>query len=339
MMFIKKKMVLLLCLVFAITAVAGCGNRTAPDYSQAQAPAAQAERAKVRVATLMGPTGMGMVELMDKNELGKTALDYEFLVMGSPDDLVGKILSGEVDVAAVPTNLASVLYNRTNGAVQLAAVNTLGVLYLLENGDRINSIQDLKGKTVNTTGKGASPDFIFRYILQENGLVPDQDVMLDFRLQHSELAAALAAGDVNIGLLPEPHVTVAMARNENLRIALNVSEEWTKVAGGELVMGGIIVQRDFAENNKEVLNTFLDEYQQSVAFVNSNIEASAELMAKHNILPSAAIAKKAIPTSNIVFIDAMDARAFLEDFYQILYNFEPKSVGGKLADEGFYYKR
>ncbi len=339
MMLIKKKVVLLLCLVFAITAVVGCGNRTVPNSAQEQAPAAQIEKVKMRVATLKGPTGMGMVELMEKNELGKTALDYDFLVMGSPDDLVGKVISGEVDVAAVPTNLASVLYNRTNGAVQLAAVNTLGVLYLLENGDSINSIEDLKGKTVNTTGKGASPDFIFRYILQENGLVPDQDVMLDFRLQHSELAAALAAGDVSIGLLPEPHVTVAMARNDNLRIALNISEEWTKVAGGELVMGCIIVQRDFAENNKAALNTFLDEYKQSVAFVNSNIEEAAELMAKHSILPTAAIAKKAIPTSNIVFIDAVDARAFLEDFYQILYDFEPKSVGGKLADEGFYYKR
>lgn len=299
------------------------------------------EKPELRIATLKGPTGMGMVELMKRNDLGEAELDYNVEVMGSPDALVGKVISGEVDVAAVPTNLALVLYNRTEGDVQLAAVNTLGVLYLLENGDTINSMADLAGKTVNISGKGATPDFIFRYLLQQQGLQVDQDVILDFKLEHSDLAAALVAGDVDTALLPQPHVTTALMRNEQLRIALDITEQWNEIMGegSELPMGCIIVNREFAESNSEALNIFLEEYEQSTAFVNSEIGQAAELIEAYEILPNVAIAQKAIPLSNIVYIDAQAAKPFLEDYYQILYEFEPKSVGGKLADDGFYYKK
>ena len=298
------------------------------------------EKTLMRVAALNGPTGMGMVKLMKDNEAGETALDYEFSLMSSSDDLVGKIISGEVDVAAVPSNLAMVLYNRTQGQIQLAAVNTLGVLYILENGDSIQTIEDLKGKTVHSSGKGAMPDFAFQYLLKENNLQIDKDVMVDFKLQHAELAAAVATGDIDIALLPQPHVTTAMMKNENVRIALDITAEWRGVANeGELAMGTIIVQKDFAENNKEALDAFLEEYKRSVAFVNSEIDEASELIAKYGILPNAAVAKKAIPYTNIVYIDAQEAKSYLEELYQILYNFEPKSIGGKLADEGFYYKK
>ncbi|MGF7184309.1 NitT/TauT family transport system substrate-binding protein [Desulfitispora alkaliphila] len=298
------------------------------------------EEISVNVAALMGPTGMGMVELMERSETAETDLDYHFTLMGSPDDLVGKIINGEVDIAAVPTNLALVLHNRTEGAVQLAAVNTLGVLYVLENGNSINSIADLEGQTVNISGKGATPDFAFRYLLQNNGLIPDEDVILDFNLQHSDLAAATAAGDVDIALLPQPHVTTALMRNDDLRIALDLTQEWNSVTdNSQLAMGAIIVQKNFAENNKEIVDAFLDDYEQSVNFVNNNQEDAAELMAKHEILSNAAVAQNAIPYSNIVFIDAQEAKPFLQDFYQILFDFEPRSIGGKLADESFYYQR
>lgn len=333
-----KKIFALLVSMLLLTTFVACSKETVtPEDTTAEV----VEKASMNVAALNGPTGMGMVKLIEDSEAGTTALDYEFTLMSSPDELAGKIISGEIDVAAVPTNLALVLYNRTEGNVQLAAVNTLGVLYLLENGESINSVQDLEGKTVNISGKGATPDFAFQYILKENQLEPNKDVMLDFTLQHADLAAALAAGDVDIALLPQPHVTTAMMKNENIRIALDITEEWTNIMDeqGQLAMGAIIVQKDFAENNKEALDSFLEEYSQSVNYVNQQLDDAAELIAKYGILPNAAVAKKAIPYSNIVYIDAQEAKPFLEDFYEVLFSFEPKSIGGKLGDEGFYYKK
>lgn len=319
-------------LVLITGTILGCSSDVVQEYSN--------EKPSIRVATLKGPTGMGMVELMEKNENGETALEYDFSLLGSPDDLVGRIISGEVDVAAVPTNLALVLYNRTEGEVQLAGVNTLGVLYVVENGDSINSITDLKDKSIFSSGKGAAPDFIFKYILEGNELEVDKEVMIDYKLQHAELAAALAAGDVDLALLPQPHVTTAMMQNPDLRIALNITEEWNKLTGDtKLPMGSIIVQKSFAENNKEALNLFLDEYKESVDFVNNNIEEASGLIEKHDILPRAAIAKRAIPFSNIVYIDAQEAKSDLQDFYEMLFDFDPRSVGGKLPDEGFFYKK
>jgi len=330
----KSRICLILPIILALVAggIVGCSSSNTATNNIG--------KTVIRVATLKGPTGMGMVDLMEKDETGESSLDYEFTLLGSPDDLVGKIVSGEVDVAAVPNNLAAVLYNKTQGAVQLAAVNTLGVLYVVENGEEINSLADLTDKIVHSSGKGAAPDFIFRYILEGNNLVADQDVMLEYKLQHTELAAALAAGDVNIALLPQPHVTSAMMQNPNLRIALDVTEEWNKLTGdGKLPMGAIIVQKDFAKNNRDAFNLFLDEYKKSVDFVNKEQDKASELIEKHDIVPKAAVARRAIPYSNIVYIDAQDAMADLEEFYKMLFEFDPKSVGGKLPDEEYYYKK
>lgn len=311
---------------------------TTPEPTTEEKPV---EKVDVNIAALLGPTGMGMVELMEKSAAGETANNYTFQLTSSPDDLVGKVINGELDIIAVPTNLAAVLYNRTEGGVQLAAVNTLGVLYVLEDGNTIQSIEDLKGKTLNTSGKGATPDFVIQYLLKENGLTPDTDVVLEYKLEHADLATALVAGDVSIALLPQPHVTTAMIKNPNLRIALDITAEWNKTTQGEaeLAMGVIIVQKAFAEAHPEVLNAFLDEYKTSVDFVNSNIVEASELIAKYEILPNAAVAEKAIPLSNIVYIDAKDAKSSLDAFYKVLFDFEPKSIGGKLVDEGFYYNR
>lgn len=342
-----KKTGLFILIIALLMFVVACSNDAdAPDMSlEEENPVVEdttdIEDRIVQVAALNGPTGMGMVKLMEENENDKTLLKYEFTLMSSPDDLVGKIINKEVDIAAVPSNLAMVLYNKTEGDIQLAAINTLGVSYILENGDSIQSIEDLKGKTINVSGKGAIPDFALQYILDKNGLEIDKDVMVDFKLQHADLAAAMVEGDVEIALLPQPHVTTAMMRNEDIRIALDMTDEWKKVNSdnSELVMGVIIVQREFAENNKEMLDIFLEEYRQSVVFVNEEIDEAAQLIEKYGILPNAAIAKRAIPYSNIVYIDAQEGKESLNELYEILYNFEPKSIGGKLGDEEFYYKK
>ncbi|AKL97246.1 ABC-type nitrate/sulfonate/bicarbonate transport system, periplasmic component [Clostridium aceticum] len=332
-----KKALALLMVVILMMGIVACTK----EVSQQEDTLEINQELSLRIAALKGPTGMGMAKLMEDNEEKNTAINYEFLLMGSPDDLVGKIINNEVDIAAVPTNLALTLYNRMEGEVQLVAINTLGVLYLLENEDNIHSIEDLRGKKVNTSGKGTAADYIFQYILEENQLAVDEDVLLDYKLQHTELAAALIEGDVDLALLPQPHVSTALMRNKDLRIALDITEEWNKTVGeeGKLAMGCIIVQRKFAENNLEVLNIFLEEYKDSVDFVNQQVEEAAELIAKYEILPNAAIAKEAIPYSNIVYIEAEEAKVILQDFYQMLFDFEPKSIGGKLADEGFYYTR
>lgn len=332
---------------------AGCGGdkdsspSAAPSLTPAPSNAAQSAKpadsvkpkGKLRIGALKGPTGMGMAPLMEQAAAGTTAADYEFTLLDSPDDMTAKIVNGELDAAAVPTNLALTLYNKTGGAIQLAAVNTLGVLFVLEKGDTIHSVADLKGKTVYTSGKGATQDFAFRYILKMNGLDPDKDVTLDYKLQQAELAAAAASGDAPVALLPQPHVTTAMMKNPSLRIALDVTKEWEAVAGGagKLAMGCLVVQKKTLEAHKPIFQAFLSEYKASAQLVNSDPDKAAELIAKYGILPNAAVAKKAIPLSNITYIDAQEAKTFLNSFYKVLFDFEPKSVGGKLADEAFYY--
>lgn len=322
----KKTIIAIISVVF-ILSIAGCSGK-------------EGEEKAIRVAALNGPTGMGMVKLMEDSNEGKSKLNYDFTLTSSPNDLNGKIINGEVDIAAVPTNLAMVLHNRTEGQIQLAAVNTLGVLYVLENGETINSMEDLRGKTVNVSGKGAMPDFLFQYLLSKNNLKVGEDVVVDFTLEHADLGAAVAEEDVNIALLPQPHVTTASMKNENVRIALDITDEWKKVSDGkELIMGVIIVQKEFAENNKDLLDKFLDEYKQSVNFANEDIEKATELVEKYGILPNAQIAKNAIPYSNIVYKDANEAKESLQEIFEILYSFEPSSVGGKIADDEFYYKK
>jgi len=327
-------------LAILATALMGCTpNDTKEVGNQAQEDTQIKE--DISIVALKGPTGMGLVDIMEKSENDEGALNYNISLADSPDDIVGKIISKEVDIAAVPSNLALTLYNRTEGQVQIVAVNTLGVLYIVENGDTVNTMEDLKGRNLHVSGIGATPDFVLRYLLQENNLDIDRDLEVDFTLQNADLATALAQGDVDLALLPQPHVTTAMMRNEDLRIALDITKEYREASGTDsnLPMGAIIAQREFAENNKEALEKFLHEYKKSVDFVNSNQDEAAELIAKFEILPNPQVAKNAIPYSNIVFIDAMDIRSDLEEYYNILFNFEPKSIGGKMPQDDFYYQR
>jgi NitT/TauT family transport system substrate-binding protein len=340
-----RRIFYLLLLGLICISLAACNQPAADSQGEpvSTQPTEGLEKARIRIGSLLGPTGMGMVKLMEANEQGTSAAEYEFALMAGPDDLIAKIINKEIDVAALPTNMALLLYNRTEGQIQLAAVNTLGTLYLLDQTGAINSVVDLRGKELGISGKGATPDFVMQYLLKHHGLEVDVDVKINYFIQHSDLAAALAAGDMKIGLLPQPHVTTALIRNQNLRIALDINEEWQKTTTGnfELPMGCIVVQKEFVAGNKEAFGQFLAEYRESVAFVNeeSHLEEAAQLMEKHGILPNAAIAKAAIPYCNIVFLEAQDARASLDEYYQILYDFEPSSIGGQLADEDFYYNK
>lgn len=301
----------------------------------------------VRVMALKGPTAMGMVKLMEDAEAGAVnGNDYDFNIAASVDEVTPKLVQGEADIAAVPANLASVLYNNTKGKVQVLAVNTLGVLYIVENGEAIQSVEDLKGKTVYASGKGATPEYALNYILQENGIDPQKDVTIEWKSEHSECVAALASDEDGIAMLPQPFVTTAQAKNDKIRIALDLTSEWDKLqesAGREvvpsaLITGVVVVRTDFAEEHKDQVDAFMDSYKDSVDFVNSNIDEAAALIEKYDIVP-AAVAKKALPYCNITFIEGGELKDKLSGYLNVLMEQNPKAVGGALPSDDFYYSR
>lgn len=293
------------------------------------------------IAALKGPTGIGMAELMEKNSNNETKNKYNFTLAASPDDITAKLISGEIDIAAIPTNLASVLYNKTNGEIQIAALNTLGVLYIVENGDTIKSMKDLSGKILYATGKGAVPEYVLNYLIKENGVT---DLNIEYKTDHAELATLMSSGDISLGMLPEPYVTSVLSNNKNCKIAVDLTKEWENINSAKntstaLSMGCIVVQSDFAKENTNAFNDFLDEYKQSTEYANANIKETAQLVEKYEIMPKADIAEKAIPNCNIVYIDDAEMKSSVQSFYNILFDREPASIGGKLPRDDFYYEK
>lgn len=283
---------------------------------------------------------MGLVQLMDKNDKKTAANDYAFSLVGAADEVSTGLINGSLDIAAVPANLGAVLYNKTAGKVQVLAINTLGVLYVLEQGDSIKSVTDLKGKTIYSTGKGTTPEYSLNYILSKNGL-KEGDVTVEYRSEAAEIAALLEQGTAKIAVLPEPMVTSTMAKNTNLRVALNLSEEWDKVKVGDemLVTGTFVVRKEFLDKNKAAVDAFLSEAKASIAAAQGDLQGTAALVAKYGILPSAAVAAKAIPNCNIIYLDGDAMKAALSGYLDVLFTANPQSVGGKLPDAGFYYKK
>lgn len=251
----------------------------------------------VTVMALKGPTAMGMVSLMNQADQGEiTDENYNFQIVASPDEVTPAIAQGTADIAAVPANLASVLYQKTDGGVQVLTINTLGVLYLVENGNQIQSISDLKGKTIYASGKGATPEYALNYILKENGLTPGEDVQIEWKSEHTECVAALAEHEDAIALLPQPFVTTAQNKNDSLRVALDLTEEWDNIQkenGGNssLVTGVTVVRTEFVQEHPEIVEDFMERYQESVTFVNDHAEEAAKMIGNYDIIPEE-IAKK-----------------------------------------------
>ena len=304
-------------MLFSLAAFAACSKKQ--------------DDTEIRIAALKGPTGMGMVKLADKQNYP----NYTVSIEASPDALNPRIISGEVDVAAVPVNLASVLYNKLDGDISVLAVSTLGVLYVVEAGSEVNSVADLAGKTVYATGQGATPEYILNYLLDKNGVAGSVEV--NYVGEHAALATMLADGSAEIGMLPEPNVTSTLAGNDNLRIALNLTEEWNKVCSTELVQGVVIARKSFVNEHPEAIEQFLREYEKSSAFVNENIDEAAKLIVDVGILGNVEIAKKAIPNCNISFSKGEAMHKAVEGMLAVLFEANPKSIGGKLPDKDFYH--
>ncbi len=301
--------------------------------------ASGSQPAAVRIATLKGPTGVGMVWLMQGQKEHTTANSYSFTTSDSPDEVVAKLATGDVDIAAVPTNLGAVLDAKTSGAVVMLAVNTLGVLYIVENGDSVHSMADLKGRTIVASGQGSNPEYVLRFLLKKNGIDPDSGVHLVFKSQHDEVATLVAAGRATIALLPEPYVTTAMVKNSKVRVALDLTKEWAKIVtdGSQLMMGGVVARKDFVSKNPAAVTTFLSEYRASITKATTDPAGTAALCQQFGIIPSAAVAKAALPRLNLTFLAGDQMAAGLRGFFQVLFDADPKSVGGALPDSGFYY--
>lgn len=321
----KKLLIILLTLVLILT-LGACGAT------------AKIDPVTMNIAVLKGPTGMGMAKMLQDNYVIDKNITANVTIASAPDEVAAKLIKGEIDIAAVPTNLASTLYNKTGGKIQIAAINTLGNLFVLTNGEDINSISDLAGKTVYISGQGATPEYVVNYILDKAGI--KDKVKIVFATEHSELATLVVSGKASIAVLPEPFVSTVTAKNANVKTALNLNDEWNKVSGGNaMAMGCIVVNKAYAEKNKAAVNEFLKQYEESVNFVNKNTDEAAAIIASKGIIANAALAKKAIPTSAIVYKDAYTNKTEITSFLTLLYNYNPASIGGKLPNEDFYYQK
>lgn len=341
-MTMKKSIIILLALAMTLAMFAGCGGKTAetsaePSAETSAAPVSPAAQVSVNVAGLAGPSSIGMIKMISEKALNSEAYAVNYSVAAAPDELTAKLISGEVQLAALPTNSAAVLYNKTGGQVQFLALNTLGVLYLVGKDASITSLKDLAGKTVTLSGSGAVPEYAVQYILDKAG-IKDQ-VTLNFLPDHASVAQALLGGNADLVILPQPFVTQVTTKNPELKILADVTKDWNEASGGESVlsMGCLVVNTAFASENPQFISDFLTQYEASVKFVNDNPAQAAKLVSEAGIIADAAVTEKAIPFCNIVYKSAQDSKAEISAFLQALYDLNPASVGGKLPDDGFYY--
>ncbi|MBQ8896096.1 MAG: ABC transporter substrate-binding protein [Clostridia bacterium] len=343
----KRLIALFLTAFMLVLALAACTTETnessVAESSAASLPESVAEQSEndiqygVRIAGMKGPTSIGLVGLLEESDANHKNV-YEFTLAGAADEITPKLIKGELDIAAVPANLASVLYNNTSGKIKLLAVNNLGVLYIVAKNATVSSVEDLRGKTILATGKGTTPEYTLRHILKENGIDPDTDVTLDFKSEATEVVAAMAQAESAVAMLPQPYVTVASNKIEGLQTVLDLNEEWAKIDPESAIVTGVIVVRDeFAKENPEAVKVFLEDYKKSIEAVNADAAAAAKLVVKHGIFENEAVIAKAIPYCNLKYIAGGDMKGTVNAYLTVLYNQNPKSVGGKLPEDDFYY--
>ena len=333
----KKFIVVITVLLLVASLMAGCQKEQPKPASKEETPDTTVEEPVIRIGGLKGPTSMGLVKLLEDNEAGNSLNKYEFSIYGAADELTPKIMNGELDIAAVPANLAAVLYNNTKGKVKLLAVNTLGVIYIVENGDTVTSLADLKGRSIYATGKGATPEYALNYILKENGIDVEKDLTIEWKTEPTEVVAVMKNEPGSIAMMPQPYVTVAQSAIPNLRTAVDLTKEWDALDNGSMLITGVLIVRtEFAESHPSLIDKFLEEYEASTRYVNANVDEASIMIEKYDIV-KAAIAKKALPYCNIAFYAGDEMKTAMSGYLQVLYDQNPKSVGEHLPDDAFYY--
>ena len=355
----NKTAALLLSLALTFGLLGGCASTAAPGTAapetappgtaapETAAPETAAPYVTVNLGLLKGPTGMGAAKLLADNdadfaqaEAGTyegTLLRYEVTLGADPaNDIVPKLINGELDLAAVPTNLAASLYNKTQGGVKLLALNTLGVLHILENGESVHSMADLAGKTLYATGQGANPEYVLHYLLEQNGLTPGRDVTIEWKTS-DELTTLMASGEIELCMLPVPAATSVMLQNADVRDAVDLNDAWAgSGARGTFTMGCLVGRTEWLEENSELVSGILADYKASIAYANAEPEQAAALMEQYEIVPKAAVAKAAIPQANLVYVDGEDLMEG-SSYYEVLFAADPTSIGGAIPDDAFYY--
>ena len=332
---IKSIISLLLVLTMALSLTA-CGTQADTEPQQPDDTPAPAE---VNLYVLSGPTGIGAMNLWAAADAGETQNTYHITMPGANDEVVAAISNGDADIAAVATNLAATLYNKTSGGVTVLAVNTLGVLSLLGSGQEIASIADLAGKTIYAPGQGANPEYILRYVLTGNGLDPDKDVTIRFVGEGSELLTVWQTDPEAVIMAPQPVATSILMQNENARTLFNMTDEWDRVSGGDstLMMGCVIVRNEFLQENPGAVALFLQEYAASIEKAQSDVEGTAALCEQYGLIPKAALAQKAIPSCGLTFVTGAEMKSALSGYLQVMFDADPKSVGGAMPGDDFYY--
>ena len=325
----KKITSLLLALLLVVLSLAACTVQPRQEDYQS---------VNVRLGGLKGPTSMGMAKLLDDAENGLTANTYTFTMAASASELTPQLIKGELDILAVPANVGAILYNQTQGQVELVAASTLGVLYIVEKGGQtVTDVKSLAGKTIYATGKGATPEYALTYLLAQNGLTLGKDVTVEWKSEPTEIVALMAQEDHAIAMLPQPFVTVAQGQLEGLQVAMDLSAQWDKLGvDSRLVTAGLLVRKAFADEHPDAVAKFLEEYAASVDYVNENPAEAAVLVEQQGIV-KAAVAEKAIPYCSLVCITGEDMKTAVSGYLQTLYDLKPETVGGAMPDDGFYW--
>ena len=353
----KKKIALLLTAMMLVSAFAGCGTKDEGQVEPTKEPVvtqdvtggednpavepteAPKEKVDVNIAAMKGPTALGMLNLMEDAEAGTTANNYKFTIAGAADEITASIIKGDIPIAAVPCNLASVLYNKSNGGVTMLGINTLGVLYIVETGETVQTVEDLRGKTIYSTGKGTTPEYTLNWLLKSAGMEPGKDVTVEYKSEATEVAAILSQKENAVAMLPQPYVTTVLMNNEKARIALDITKEWEALNEDSTVVTGVVVANTkYLKENPDVVNAFLEEYVASAAYTVENVDAAAALSEKFDIF-KAAVAKKAIPYCNIVLIEGDEMQTKASAYLSVLFEQNPAAIGGAMPEDGFFYKR
>lgn len=334
-----KKLFAILLTLTLIFSLAACSENNNDVNSSVPTSSTEAEKytpADISVAYMTGPTGVGMVKLNADSDEKKTENNYTFKVAATADEFKADFLAKKINIASVPTNLAAALYNATGGKVRILAVNTYGVLSIIENGNSITSIKDLKGKTLYATGKGQNPEYILKYILEKNNIDSENDLTIKF-VDSKELTAKIISGEAQIAMAPEPAASTVLTKNDKLNRVLSINDEWAKISDSKLMMGCVIALDSYVQENPKAVEKFLSEYEKSVNFATENIDKTAEYCEKYGVAASAAIAKKAIPNCNLCFVTGTQMKDNVNAYINVLFDADAKSIGGKLPADDIYY--
>ena len=345
-----KKLLSLMLALGLVLGLAACGPREAPETETtppaSESPAAEntapetetpsPEGTEINLGLLNGPTGMGAAKLLADNDAGETVNHYTVTLGSDPaNEIVPKLNSGELDIAALPTNVAANLYNKT-GKVRQLALNTLGALHMLDDGDTVNTLADLSGRTLYAINQGTNTEYVLDYLLTQNGLDPETDVDIQWRTSE-EVTSLMASGEIDLCMLPVPAATTVLMQNADVRDAVDLSDAWEESgAAGTFTMGCVVVRAEFAQEHPEAVAAFLSEYEASINFIKDNPEEGAALIEQYGIVPKAAVAQAAIPQANMIFTAGADMKS-ISSYYEVLFAADPESIGGSIPDDAFYY--